>query len=92
MDRQQRYAHLDPILAGTIKMPLIRQTWGERVRVIASIHERLVSASLILQRLGSYARQNSIHRALAEIGRVHKTVHMLNTLDDEAYRRRMAAS
>ena len=32
---------------------------------------------------------DSIHRALAEIGRVHKTVHILKTLDDEVYRRRM---
>ena len=61
----------------------------ETVRVIASIHDRIVSASLILHRLGSYARQNSVHQALAEIGRVHKTIHILRTLDDEEYRRRM---
>jgi hypothetical protein len=72
IDRQQHYANLDPILTGTIRMHLIRQAWDEVVRVIASIHERIVSASLILHRLGSYARQNSIHQALAEIGRVHR--------------------
>ena len=43
----------------------------------------------MLHRLGSYARQNSIHKALAEIGRVHKTVHILRTLNDEKYRRRI---
>ena len=89
IDRQQKYPNLDPILAGTIKTHLIRQAWDETIRVIASIHERIVSASLILQRLGSYARQNSIHRALAEIGRVYKTIHILKTVDDEEYRRRM---
>ena len=61
----------------------MRQAWDETVRVIASIHDRIVSASLILHRLGSYARQNSVHQALAEIGRVHKTIHILRTLDDE---------
>jgi TnpA family transposase len=40
-------------------------------------------------RLGSYARQNRIHQALAEIGGIHKTIHILRTLDDEEYRRRM---
>lgn len=89
MDRQQHYPNLDPILGGTIKTHLIRQAWDETVRVIASIHDRIVSASLILHRLGSYARQNSIHQALAEIGRVYKTVHILRTVDDEEYRRRM---
>ena len=57
--------------------------------MIASIEERIVSPSLVLQRLGSYARQNSVYQALSEIGRVQKTVHILKTLDDEDYRRRM---
>jgi len=43
---------------------------------------------LILHRLGSYARRNSIHRALAEIGRVYKTIWILRYLDDEPLRRR----
>jgi TnpA family transposase len=90
MDRSERYAHLDPVLQGTIKAHLVRQAWDETVRVIASIQDRIVSASLILHRLGSYARQNSIHQALAELGRVYKTIHILKTLDDEEYRRRMS--
>ena len=57
--------------------------------MIASLQQRIVSPSLVLHRLGSYARQNSIHKALAEIGRVHKAVHILRTLNDEKYRRRM---
>jgi TnpA family transposase len=57
--------------------------------MIASLQQRIVSPSLVLHRLGSYARQNSIHKALAEIGRVHKTVHILRTLNYEKYRRRM---
>ena len=89
IDRQQHYANLDPILSGTIKPHLIRNAWDETVRVIASIEERIVSPSLVLHRLGSYARQNSIYQALSEIGRVHKTIHILRTLDNEDYRRRM---
>ena len=89
MDRQQHYANLDPILSGTIKPHLIRNAWDETVRVIASMEERIVSPSLVLHRLGSYARQNSVYQALSEIGRVQKTIHILKTLDDEEYRRRM---
>jgi TnpA family transposase len=51
--------------------------------MIASLQQRIVSPSLVLHRLGSYARQNSIHKALAEIGRVYKAVHILRTLNDE---------
>jgi TnpA family transposase len=56
MDRHQHYANLDSILSGTIKPHLIRNAWDETVRVIASVEERIVSPSLVLHRLGSYAR------------------------------------
>ena len=40
-----------------------------------------------MHRLGSYARQNNLHQARAEIGRVRKTVFVLRFLDDAGYRR-----
>jgi TnpA family transposase len=69
---------------------VIRNAWDETVRVIASMEERIVSPSLVFHRLGSYARQNSVYQALSEIGRVQKTIHILKTIDDEEYRRRMS--
>jgi TnpA family transposase len=78
---------LDPILDGTVKPHLVRRAWDETVRVVASIHARTASPSLILHRLGSYARQHSVHQALNEIGRVERTVHILRTIDEEEYRR-----
>jgi len=89
IDRGLTYPYLDPILSGTVKVHLIRDSWDAVVRLIASLKTRIVSPSLMLQRLGSYARQNSMHQALAEIGRVEKTIHILRTLDSEDYRRRM---
>lgn len=83
MDCRQSYSHLDPLLTGHIRPHLIRQSWDEVVRVIASIRSRVVSPSLILHRLGSYARQNSHYQALAEIGRVYKTIWILRYLDSE---------
>jgi TnpA family transposase len=53
--------------------------------VVASIHARTASTSLILLRLVSYARQHSVHQALNEIGRVERTVHILRTIDEEEY-------
>jgi hypothetical protein len=83
------YPHLDPILTGAIKAHRITSAWDEVVRLVASMSSRVVSPSLVVLRLGSYARQNRIHQALAEIGRIHKTVHILRTLDNEEYRRRI---
>ena len=89
MDRTKKYPHLDPLLTGTIRPECIRQSWDEVVRVIASIKARNVLPSLILHRLGSYARRNSIHQVLAEIGRIYKMAFILTYLDDEQLRRRM---
>jgi len=87
IDREAAYPGLDPILTGTIKAHLIGPAWDGIVRLIASMRARTASPSLILHRLGSYARQNSLHQALAEIGRVRKTIFVLRFLDDPAYRR-----
>ncbi len=87
LDRGKVYTHLDPILKGTIKPHVVREAWDDVVRVMASIKTGTATASLILHRLGSYARQNRIHQALAEIGRAEKTMHILRTADSEAYRR-----
>jgi len=70
VDRSRHYPDLDPILDGTVKPHLVRRAWDETVRVIASIYARTASPSLILHRLGSSARQHSVHQALHEIGRV----------------------
>lgn len=66
-----------------------RQAWDPVIRVIASIHSRLVSPSLVLNRLSSYARQNSIYQGLQEIGRALKTMHILRYLDSEDFRRQI---
>ena len=77
------------MLSRTIKPDVIRKAWDETVREIASMEERIVSPSMVLPRLGSYARQNSVFQTLSEIGRVQKTIHNLKTLGNEEYRRRM---
>jgi TnpA family transposase len=88
IDREAAHPGLDPILTGTVRAHLIGPAWDGVVRLAASMRTRTASPSLILHRLGSHARQNSRHQALAEIGRVRKTVFMLRYLEDAAYRRR----
>ena len=76
IDREATYPGLNPILTGTVKTHLIGPAWDDTlirvVRLVASMRARTASPSLILHRLGSYARQNSLHQALAEIGRVRE--------------------
>jgi TnpA family transposase len=86
-DGAPSYYHIDPIITGTIKPQLIHKNWDEIVRIMASIKTRRVSASLILTKLSSYARQNPVYQGLRELGRVDKTKLILKCLHDESFRR-----
>ncbi|MEG0301234.1 Tn3 family transposase, partial [Cetobacterium sp.] len=46
-------------------------------------------SSLILSKLGSYSRQNSISTALREMGKIEKTIFILDYLSDEKLRRKI---
>ncbi len=54
-----------------------------------TIMEGTASASLLMSKLGSYARQNSLAAALSEVGRIEKTIFILNFISSEALRRRI---
>jgi TnpA family transposase len=51
----------------------------------------VVSASLILQRLSAYPRQNGLALALREVGRIQRTLLILDWLDDPLLRRHTTA-
>jgi TnpA family transposase len=70
---------------------MIGEQLGEVLRLAASIQQGTVTASLILRKLGSYPRQNSLALTLREIGRIERTLFMLAWLEDPALRRRVTA-
>jgi TnpA family transposase len=74
-----------------LNVKLIEQTFDEILRLAASIKQGQVTASLILRKLSSYPRQNSLAVALRELGRIERTLFMLQWLRDPALRRRVTA-
>lgn len=73
-------------------MKAIEDDWAEVLHPAASIRTGTVSASVMLKKLAGYSRQNSLSRALREIGRVERSLFMLNWLDDIDLRRRTNAN
>ena len=51
----------------------------------------VVSASLMLKRLGAYPRQNGLALALREVGRIERTLFTLDWLEQPALRRQATA-
>jgi TnpA family transposase len=87
--KDQRFPALAGLIGGTINSKLIAAQWQEVLRLATSIRQGTVTASLILRKLGSYPRQNSLAAALREIGRIERTLFTLEWLQSPDLRRRV---
>ena len=85
------YQALKPMLGGTINIQLIEEHWSDILRLATSIKQGTVTASLILRKLGSYPRQNGLALALREVGRIERTLFILDWLQHKELRRRVQA-
>ncbi len=83
------FPKLEKLLRGQINTKIIQENYDDVLRLAHSIREGTVSASLIMGKLGSYARQNSLATALREMGRIEKTIFILDYLSSEALRRKI---
>jgi TnpA family transposase len=88
-DPERKYAALAPLVGGKLDVKLITTQWEEILRLAASIRHGTVTASLIIRKLASYPRQNSLHAALREVGRIERTLFMLEWMQDPELRRRV---
>lgn len=90
MDRVADYGALDGLSRrNAIKTGLIRNNWEDILRVVGSLKLGTVKASDLVRALYSGSKQSELAAAIAEIGRVAKTLFLLSYVDDEAYRRRV---
>jgi TnpA family transposase len=74
---------LEKLLRGKINTKIIQENYDDVLRLAHSIREGTVSASLVMGKIGSYARQNSLAAALREMGRIEKTIFILEYLSSE---------
>ena len=85
------YATLAALIGGKINSKQIRAHWEEILRLVTSIKHGTVTASLMLRKLGSYPRQNGLAVALRELGRIERTLFILDWLQSVELRRRVHA-
>jgi TnpA family transposase len=71
----------------TINTALIQQQWDNIQRFVVSLKLRYALPSTLLKRLNSYAHQHPMYQALVELGKVVRTIFLLNYMDDGQLRR-----
>jgi TnpA family transposase len=85
----QKHEALNVMIGGNLNTRLIRAHWDEILRLASSIKHGTVTASMMLRKLGSYPRQNSLAVTLRELGRIERTLFMLDWIQYEELRRRV---
>ncbi|MDN8593152.1 Tn3 family transposase [Paenibacillus sp. 11B] len=83
------FPKLEKLLRGQINTKVIQENYDDVLRLAHSIREGTVSASLIMGKIGSYSRQNRLATALREMGRIEKTIFILDYISSEALRRKI---
>src|SRR5699024_4491265 len=78
IQKQSDFPKLENLLRGRINSKVIQENFDDVLRFAHSIREGKASGSLIMGKLGSYARQNKLATALREMGRIEKTIFILD--------------
>jgi TnpA family transposase len=88
IDRNADYGLLNGISRHRVNVALIAEHWDDFLRLAGSLKLGRVPATGIMRTLQVGERSTRLAQALAEFGRIDKTIHTLNYIDDEAIRRR----
>ena len=91
MERLGEDAVLQPLIKGNLNQRLIVEHWDELLRLAGSIKLGWVTASLLIGKLQALPQQNAVAQALAEYGKLVKTIFILRYYESESYRHRIEA-
>lgn len=86
------YPHIQSLFRGTIDWDLLAVHYQDMLRVAVSIKVGKITPSMILRRLGTFSRKNKLYFAFRELGRVIRTMFLLNYINDVELRRSIHAA
>lgn len=87
IDHHANYGVLNSIARQQINVDLISKHWDDLLRLAGSLKLGLISPTSIMHALRVGDRPTRLAQALAEFGRIEKTLHALSYIDDEEKRR-----
>lgn len=87
------YEHIQEIFTDSnIDWDLIKTHFHDMLRVVMSIQSGKIKPSTILRKLCSKSRKNKLYFAFRELGRVRRTIFLLNYINDPQMRREIHAA
>jgi TnpA family transposase len=89
IDRKADYGQFNDLATGSINVGLIRENWPDLIRLAGSLKLGHLKASGVMRTLQVKDNPTTLARALSELGRIIKSLHVLRYIDDAAFRRRI---
>lgn len=89
IDSDANYGALNDIARHRARPERIKQHWDDMLRIAGSLKLATVQASELVRSLLKSERPSSLAQAIIELGRIIRTIYLLNYIDDEVYRRRI---
>lgn len=91
-DKNTIYQHIDSLFTDTINWQLIETHWQDLMQVVLSIYTGKISSVSLLRKLGNYSRKNRLYKAFRELGRVIRTIFLLEYISDLELRQQITAA
>jgi len=82
LDRTADYGPLNPLARQRINTELIVNQWDDICRVVGTLHTRAAVPSEVIQALQRGGQPTTLARAIAELGRIPRTIEILGYATD----------
>ena len=89
IDRQADYGPLDPLARNKINVRIIIENWEDLLRLAGSLKFGHIHAGAVMRTLQVRERTTALAKALGELGKIIKSLHILRFVNDEETRRRI---
>ena len=89
VDKSANYGALDELARRCADLSKAENQWDEMMRTAGSLKLGTIHASELIRSLLKSSRPSGLAQAIMEVGRVNKTLYLLNYIDNEDYRRRI---
>lgn len=90
-EKADTYSALANHIGAPINTALILEHWDDLLRLAASITTHTVAPSTILKRLSASSKSSELAKALRELGRIERTLFMIEWYSSASLRRRCQA-
>jgi len=90
--KNAHYQHIDTLFTDTIDWDLIETHWQDLMQVALSIKAGKISSSMLLRKLGHHSRKNRLFLASQELGRVIRTLFLLEWISNLPLRQQVTGT